>query len=73
MAAVGEDEGTLGDGWISLGFAKLFNVLRFPTHTLFWSLISEGSATLYFASLICNCMFYGLVIERFYSLFKNDK
>jgi hypothetical protein len=73
MAAWAEDDGTLGEGWINLGLTKLFYVPRFPTHTLFWDVICKGGATLYFAGLLFNCMFYGVVIERLYSLIKNDK
>jgi hypothetical protein len=64
LAAFGEDEGTLGANIIWLTFAKLFYVLRFPTHTLIWSLITKGGATIFFVGLIINCLFYGLIIER---------
>jgi len=70
LAAFGEDEGTLGTNIIWVTFAKLFYVLRFPTHTLLWKLICEGGATIYFGGLLINCMFYGLLTERLISLFK---
>ena len=70
IAAWAEDEGTLGTNIIWMTFAKLFYVLRFPTHTLLWTLISKGGATIYFGGLLINCMFYGLITERLFSLFK---
>ena len=64
LAAWGEDEGTLGTNIIWVTFAKLFYVLRFPTHTLLWTFISKGGATIFFVGLIINCIFYGLLTER---------
>jgi len=73
LAAWAEDEGTLGTNIIWLTFAKLFHVLRFPTHTLLWTLITSGGATFYFVGLFINCLFYGLIAERLFSLFKPSK
>jgi hypothetical protein len=70
FAAWGEDEGTLGTNIFWVTFAKLFYVLRFPTHTLLWTIFSNGGATIYFVGLIINCIFYGLLTERLISLFK---
>jgi len=70
LAAWGEDEGTLGTNIFLVTFAKLFYVLRFPTHTLLWTIFSNGGATVYFVGLIINCMFYGLLTERLISFFK---
>ena len=70
LAAWGEDEGTLGTNIFWVTFAKLFYILRFPTHTLLWTIFSNGGATIYFVGLIINCMFYGLLTERLISLFK---
>ncbi len=64
LAALGEDEGTLPDNSIWVIFTRLFNILRFPTHTLFWRIITRGGATIYFVGLFINCMFYGLLTER---------
>ena len=64
LAAWGEDEGTLGTNIILVTFAKLFYILRFPTHTLLWTVFSENGATIYFVGLIINCFFYGLLTER---------
>jgi hypothetical protein len=69
LGAWAEDEGTLGKSMIWLTFAKLFNFLRFPTHTLFWTFFSEFGATIYFLGLLINCIFYGFVIERIINIF----
>ena len=45
LAAFGEDEGTLQADSFWIIFANLFYVLRFPTHTLLWTLICKGGAT----------------------------
>ena len=63
MAAWAEDEGTLGYNSFWLLFSKLFYLFRFPTHTLMWTVFSNG-ATMYFLGLLINCMFWGLLIER---------
>jgi hypothetical protein len=69
LAAFGEDEGTLPADSLWIIFAKLFYVLRFPTHTLLWTLISKGGAIIFFGGLLLNCLFYGLLTERLFSLF----
>ena len=69
IAAFGVDEGNkLNTGW--LFFSKLFYVLRFPTHTLFWGFLTrhEGPA-IFLIGLFINCIFYALLIERIFSLF----
>jgi hypothetical protein len=71
LAAWAEDEGTLGTNIIWVTFAKLFYVLRFPTHTLLWTLFSNGGATIYFLGLIINCLFYGFITERLFSFVKH--
>ena len=48
MAAWAEDEGTLGTKIIWWSFAKLFNILRFPTHTLLWEIIAKFGGTINF-------------------------
>lgn len=73
LAASAEDEGTLGRNLIWLTFAKLFYVLRFPTHTILWTVITNGGAAIYFVGLFINCLFYGLLTERLFSLFKTSK
>lgn len=64
LAAWGEEEGTLGTSFIWMTFAKLFYVLRFPTHNILWVLKTNGDAILFFGGLIINCIFYGLLTER---------
>lgn len=73
LAACAEDEGTLGTNIIWLTFAKLFIVLRFPTHTLLLTIITSGGAKFYFVGLFINCLFYGLLTERLFSLIKTSK
>jgi len=74
FAAFAEDEGTLNSDYkIWNFFARLFNVLRFPTHTLLWSMISEGGPLAYLGGLFVNCLFYGLAIERIASLLPKQK
>lgn len=63
FAAWANDEGTLGSNIIWVTMSKLFYILRFPTHTLFWDFFSFN-ATLFFVGLMVNCIFYGLLIER---------
>ena len=70
LAAYGEDEGTLTGKSFWIIFAKLFYVLRFPTHTLFWNFIIKGEAIAYFGGLAINCMFYVLIIERILAIFR---
>lgn len=74
FAAFAEDEGTLrSDDTFLNFFARLFYILRFPTHTLLWPIISLGGPLTFFAGLFVNCMFYGLVAERITSLFRKNK
>lgn len=70
--AFAEDEGTLNGSTILILLSKVFNILRFPTHTLFWSLFSLN-ATLYLLGLLINCMFYGLLIERLIHFYRIGK
>jgi hypothetical protein len=70
MAAWGEDEGNkLNLFW--LFFVKLFYILRFPTHVLFWEFLTRHGGSFFILGLIINCFFYGLVVERLFSLRKN--
>ena len=75
LAAWAEDEGTLGTNIVWTTFAKLFYVLRFPTHTLFWAFITKSSGTFFFLGLGLNCLFYGFITERliaFYKILRHD-
>jgi hypothetical protein len=65
----------IDEGWtsaevgpVTATLSKLFNILRFPTHALFWNFFS-GNAVLFFLGLFINCIFYGFIIERIISLF----
>ena len=73
MASWAEDEGTLGTNIVWTTFAKLFYLLRFPTHTLLWSLFSCGGETIYFVGLAINCLFYGFITERIISCIKHKR
>ena len=63
VAAAAVDEGTSGEGKLTLFFAQAFNVLRFPFHTLLWKTIVDNMV-LYFPLLLLNIIFYSLIIER---------
>jgi hypothetical protein len=71
LAAFGEDEGTLQAPTLWIVFAKLFYILRFPTHTFLWTIVSKGGAAIYFGGLFINCLFYGLLTERIITLLKS--
>lgn len=73
ICAFAQDEGTLGINFVWQIFAKLFTILRFPTHTLFWPIISKFGAVIYFLGLLVNCIFYGFITERIVHLFKFKK
>jgi len=73
LTAWAEDEGALGTNIIWVSFAKLFYILRFPTHTLLWKLFSNSGATIYFLGLIINCLFYGFITERLFIFLKHRR
>jgi hypothetical protein len=73
LSAWAEDEGTLGTNIMWISFAKTFKILRFPTHTLFWPIISKFGSTIYFFTLFINCLFYGFISERIITLLKKLK
>jgi hypothetical protein len=74
VAAAAIDEGTGGSVFITISLAKLFYIFRFPTHTLFWSFITdEGGSFLFFGGLYINSCFYGLIIERSIAYFKHRR
>lgn len=70
-AAFAEDEGTLNpkNTFWSL-FARLYYIIRFPTHTLLSPIISAGGIITFFGGLFINCVFYGLVVEIIVSVFR---
>lgn len=47
----------------------LFNVLRFPVHTLFPGL-AESNAIVFCAGFLVNCLLYGLIYERIHTAVK---
>ncbi|WP_460554843.1 hypothetical protein [Ferruginibacter profundus] len=72
LAAFAEDEGTSGGSIITVVFAKLIYMLRFPAHTFFGKTFS-GSGNVFVLGLFINCLFYGLIIERIGSFLRTGK
>jgi hypothetical protein len=68
IAAAARDEGTGGNGIITITLEKIFYLFRFPTHTLFFQFMN---GSMFFVGLFINCLFYGLVIERISSFYKS--
>ena len=69
-AAFFEDEGTLPENLFCIILAQLFYIFRFPTHTLFWSIIINAGVTVYFIGLFINSLLYGFLTERIISCIK---
>ena len=68
------DEGTLNpEDTFGNFFANLFNILRFPTHTLFFSIIDLGGPLTFLGGLFVNSLFFGLAFERIISCFVKKK
>lgn len=65
LIAFSADEGT------GINF-HLFEIFRFPTHTLFWNYFSSSSS-LYRTGLFINIAFYSLLIERLTTYFKSKR
>ena len=70
FAAAARDEGTGGNGLLTITLEKLFYIFRFPTHTLFFQFMN---GSMFFIGLIINCLFYGLVTERISSFYKSKE
>src|SRR4051812_26373508 len=68
MAAASVDEGI--SGLLVSRLAKLFIILRFPTHTLFEDLFVNNGSFFFCTGLVINCMLYALVIERIFASLK---
>ncbi len=52
----------------------LHAILEFPTYTLFWILIvGTRNIAFYLLAYAVNCMFYGMIIERVFTLYSNKK
>jgi hypothetical protein len=67
VGAAAVDEGTEGDGFlgiIAFLFSKVFDVFRFPSHTLFFDWMN---GSMFFIGLFVNCILYGFAIERLIS------
>jgi hypothetical protein len=71
IAAAAEEEGTNGDSQIGFLLARIFYVLRFPTHTLLGPIVGIGGFLTFFAGLIINCIFWALIIERLIYILRN--
>lgn len=50
----------------------LFEILRFPTHTLFWSYFGSTSF-LFKAGIFINIVFYSLIVERLITFLTREK
>jgi hypothetical protein len=72
LAAWADDEGTLGTNVVVATFSNLFYLLRFPTHTVMWTVFSNN-AVLFFLGSVINCMFYGFLFERLFSFVQTTK
>jgi len=70
LSAWSADDGNLTKQSSGYIFVEIYDVLRFPTHTLLWKLIMKGGVFTFASGLIINCMFYGLVTERLIFLFR---
>ncbi|ARS41213.1 hypothetical protein CA265_16740 [Sphingobacteriaceae bacterium GW460-11-11-14-LB5] len=64
------EEGTDGNNPITRAIARLYYIFRFPTHTLFFSIMNSP---LFFLGLVYNCLFYGFLTERIVFLFNQKK
>jgi hypothetical protein len=70
VGAAAVDEGTEGDGFlgiIAFLFSKVFDVFRFPSHTLFFDWMN---GSMFIIGLFVNCILYGFAIERLISMRK---
>ncbi len=67
-AAAGEDEGNRLN-WFWFFFAKLYYILRFPTHTLLFNFFVNGWFR-FLLGLFINSIIYGFLVERLFSLFR---
>ena len=71
IAYVANEEGTDGSPIIATSIiAKLFNIFRFPTHTLFFDYMNRS---MFFIGLLINCIFYGFITERFISFYNHQR
>ena len=61
-----QEEGKESSNIVVVILTKLFDVLRFPTHTLFPRL-AEQNSIVFCAGLLFNCLFYALIFERIHT------
>ncbi|MFT3679902.1 MAG: hypothetical protein QM791_06495 [Ferruginibacter sp.] len=73
LVTAAEEDGTLGTDSFWQIFIIIFKILRFPTHSLWWSFFSGSNRLIYFSGLIINCMLYGLAIEKVANLINPPK
>ncbi len=53
---------------------SLWIVLRFPIFTFFWKFIyTQFNIFLFSTAVFINCAFYGLIVERIFSLFRKKR
>jgi len=62
------EEGTDGNNHTTRAIARLYYIFRFPTHTLFFSIMNSP---LFFLGLVYNCLLYGFLTERIVSIFRS--
>ena len=65
IAATSADDAT--SGLFVTRLAKIFLILRFPTHVLFWDFFGYNGSFIFYAGLVINCFFYAFVVERLLS------
>jgi hypothetical protein len=53
--------------WSAVG--SMWTILKFPIFTLYWHFLGDhNNLVLFSIAVFLNCVFYGLVFERLYSL-----
>ncbi len=70
VGAAAVAEGTGGAGFLGISaflFSKVFDVFRFPSHTLFFDWMN---GSMFIIGLFVNCILYGFAIERLISMRK---
>ncbi|RBQ06319.1 hypothetical protein DRW42_14640 [Pedobacter miscanthi] len=64
------EEGTDGNSSTIRAIAKLYNIFRFPTHTLLFRFMN---GPIFVIGLLFNSLFYGFLTERIVFLLRNRK
>ena len=73
LASGAADEGTIGTNLFWIFFSKLSFLIEFPIFTILGTLVNKMNTLEIILLILCNVMFYGLVIERIVSVFKTNK